>query len=67
MSGKPPDVVTPASPLFGSWPERCEQRAFVNGAAWAIWHWRGYTLWASERDEAEAEAVKRFGEPSHGG
>lgn len=47
----------------GSWPERCVQRAFVDGAAWHQWKTTGATPWSHERDEYEDEAVKRYGEP----
>ena len=50
----------------GTWPKDCPQRIFVYGAAW--WHWRftGTTLYPHERDEIEAEAVRRYGEPKGG-
>ncbi len=47
----------------GSWPQRCEQRAFVEGVRWWQFHAHGSTLFPSERDLAEAEAVRRYGEP----
>lgn len=47
----------------GTWPEHCEQRAFVDGAQWWQFHANGATAFPSERDEMEAEAVKRYGEP----
>lgn len=49
--------------VAGSWPRVCVQRAFVDGAAWWLWKTKGFTPWASERDEMEDEAVKRYGEP----
>jgi hypothetical protein len=52
--------VTPTL-VQGSWPENCPQRNFVEGASWWQFHSQGSTMFASERDEAEAEAVKRFG------
>lgn len=48
----------------GTWPQECVQRAFVDGAKWWQYHHNGSTMFPSERDEAEAEAVKRYGEPS---
>lgn len=48
----------------GYWPDDCIQRAFVDGAAWWEWTKTGATLWSSERDRAEAEAVNRYGEPA---
>lgn len=50
--------------LSGTWPEHCEHRAFVAGAAWWQFHKNGSTMFPSERDEAEAESVKRYGQPS---
>lgn len=50
--------------VFGSWPERCEQRAFVDGAAWWEFKSTGGTMWSSDRALAEAAAVSRFGEPA---
>ncbi len=47
----------------GTWPEHCEQRAFVAGAAWWQFQKHGSTMYSSERDEAEQEAIKRYGEP----
>ena len=34
--------------------------AFVRGAQWWEYHKTGATMWPSDRDIAEAEAVKRF-------
>lgn len=48
----------------GTWPQECVQRAFVEGAQWWQFHGHGSTMFASERDEAEAEAVRRYGQPS---
>lgn len=47
----------------GFWPEHCEQRAFVDGVGWWQFHSQGSTLFPSERDEAAAEAIRRYGEP----
>ena len=47
----------------GTWPQVCVQRAFAEGAAWWQFHHNGSTMFGSERDEAEIEAVKRYGEP----
>ena len=57
-------VESPPICCEGSWPEHCEQRAFVAGAKWWQLHKNGSTMFPSERDEAEAEAVKRYGNPS---
>lgn len=64
LSDEPLQEMPPAprAGLQGLWPEVCVQRAFVDGVAWQLWRLRGVTLWSQERDEAEAEAVKRFGE-----
>ena len=48
----------------GYWPKDCIQRAFVDGAKWWQAHHGGSTMFSSERDEAEKEAVRRYGEPS---
>ena len=47
----------------GTWPDDCVQRAFVAGAEWWQFHANGATMFGSERDEAEQEAVKRYGSP----
>ena len=49
--------------LEGTWPDHCEQRAFVAGAKWWEFVSTGFTMWASDRDRAEAEAVRRYGDP----
>jgi hypothetical protein len=55
---------SPAEPSdAGTWP-RCVQRAFVDGAKWWEWHQTHATMWPSDRDLAEAEAVRRYGEPA---
>jgi hypothetical protein len=50
-------------PTAGTWPAHCEQRAFVAGAAWMYFEQVGATMWSDERRGAEAEAVRRYGEP----
>jgi len=54
----------PGPLLLGTWPAHCEQRAFVDGAAW----WQAYTLgstpFGSERRDMEAEALRRYGDPA---
>jgi hypothetical protein len=47
----------------GTWPADCLQRAFVNGAAWWQYYHNGEKMFPCERDEAEAEAISRYGEP----
>lgn len=47
----------------GTWPEHCEQRAFVAGALWWQFKTTGFTARAAERDEAQAEAIRRYGAP----
>ena len=44
----------------GRWPKDDLRRAFVTGAAWWEYESRGATMWASDRDKAEAEAERRF-------
>ena len=48
--------------MDGFWPKDSVQRAFVEGAKWWQFHHAGSTMFGSERDVAEAEAVKRYGE-----
>lgn len=50
-------------PKPGMWPQSCVQRAFVEGAQWWQFHGHGSTMFGSERDEAEVEAVNRYGQP----
>jgi hypothetical protein len=50
--------------IRGSWPDRCEQRAFVNGAKWWQFHANKATAFPSEVDEMEDEAIRRFGDPA---
>lgn len=50
--------------IDGTWPEHCEQRAFVAGAKWWEFASTGATMWQSDQDKAEAEAIKRYGEPA---
>lgn len=47
----------------GTWPQECVQRAFVEGMAWWQFHHNGSTAFPSEIDEAEAEAIRRYGRP----
>lgn len=60
---KPRGSTTPSEEL-GWWPLDCLQRAFVAGAKWWQFHKHGSTAFAGERDEMEAEAVRRYGEPA---
>lgn len=48
----------------GTWPKDCLQRAFVAGAKWWEFVSTGGTMWASDRGKAEAEAIRRYGEPA---
>lgn len=57
-------AVYPLVMRAGTWPEECRQRAFVDGAAWWQSHANGATMFPSERDEEEKEAVRRYGEPA---
>ena len=43
----------------GLWSDECKQRAFVEGAKWAAADWDN----PSDADEAQAEAIKRYGDP----
>lgn len=56
-------LVPPASLGRGAWPEDCQQRAFVAGAAWWQFTANGSTMFGSERSQAEDEAVTRYGDP----
>lgn len=47
----------------GTWPQRCEQRAFVDGAKWWEFTSTDGTMWQSDQRKAEDEAVRRYGEP----
>lgn len=53
----------PSRRADGTWPERCEQRAFVDGAKWWEFISTGGTMWASDQRSAEQEAVRRYGAP----
>lgn len=44
-----------------TWPTDCVQRAFVEGAKWWQFTRNGSTMFGSERDQCEAEAVSRYG------
>ncbi len=46
----------------GTWPVASQKRAFVTGATWWQFHANGATAFTSERDEMEAEAVRRYGD-----
>lgn len=46
----------------GKWPQECLHRAFVEGAAWWEYEQSGATMWSEDRDKAETEANRRFGE-----
>ncbi len=52
-----------AHPVFGTWPGHCEQRAFVEGAKWQLFKESNSTMFPSERDAAEEEAINRYGVP----
>ena len=55
---------TAPTPIFGTWPAECQQRAFVEGAKWWQFKANGATAFPSEVDEMEAEAVTRYGRPT---
>jgi hypothetical protein len=46
--------------LCGSWPKDCLQYAFVLGAKWWQYHHNLSTMFGSERDEVETEAIRRY-------
>lgn len=48
----------------GLWPTDCQQLAFVRGAQWWELEGHGATMWGSDRNKAEDEAIRRYGEPS---
>lgn len=54
----------PAARTDGKWPNNDPRSAFVAGAAWWEFTKTGATIWASDRDRAEAEAERRFWRPA---
>jgi hypothetical protein len=54
----------PERRVDGTWPEHCEQRAFVSGAKWWMFRNSGATPFGSERDAMEEAAINRYGEPT---
>lgn len=58
-----PTIDPDAKKKEGVWPDQCLQRAFIEGAAWWQFHNGGSTMFPSEREEAEAEALRRYGDP----
>lgn len=59
-------TTNPTPPLEGTLPADDLRRAFVAGAKWWEWHSTKATMWASDRDLAEAEAERRYpdGQPA---
>lgn len=57
----PPVGVSPQPE--GTWPADYIGRSFVDGASWWQFHHNGSTMFVSEREEAEAEAERRYGPP----
>ena len=47
--------------MEGTWPENDIRRAFVAGAKWWEYHSTGASMWNSDVDLAEAEAMRRYG------
>lgn len=45
----------------GEWTADCLQRAFVEGAKWWEYESQSATMWQSDRNLAEQEAVRRYG------
>lgn len=58
-----PNTNGPEEVHMGTWPADCLQRAFVDGAAWWEFMHSGSTIWRADRDSAEAEAIRRYGDP----
>lgn len=56
-------MANPSDLPQGTWPADSLQRAFVEGAKWWQFHSQGATMFGSERREAEAEAIRRYGDP----
>lgn len=48
--------------LQGAWPEDDLRRAFVEGAKWELWTTERTTMFGSEREKAEQEAERRYGQ-----
>lgn len=48
---------------FGLWPDECIQRAFVEGANWWEYAQNDHTMWPSDQEIAEQEAIRRYGDP----
>lgn len=63
MPQEQPTIAPATKKKEGAWPDEACQRAFVEGAAWWQFHTRGVTMWSTEREEAEAEALRRYGDP----
>lgn len=55
-----PEGVYGRRPPEGTWPVTYLGRAFVKGAKWQEYSATGATMWASDRDRAEQEALRRF-------
>lgn len=60
------DAAAPdAHPLTaGTFPQDGPHRAFVAGAKWWEFAKTGATMWPADVDKAEAEAVRRYGDPA---
>ncbi len=50
--------------ILGTWPEHCEQRAFVEGAMWQLMKDERATPYPRERHDAEEAAMERYGLPA---
>ena len=47
----------------GLWPDSCIQRAFCDGAKWWEYHSTNFTMWPTDQDLVEEEAIRRYGDP----
>lgn len=56
----PLPAVPDRPPVLGTWAEDDLRRAFVEGAAWWEYEREKATMWPSDRNDAEAEAEKRY-------
>ncbi len=54
-------MASTTDPLAGGyWPRDDLRRAFVDGAKWWEFYRTGATMWPSDRDQAEAEAERKY-------
>ncbi len=60
MSRKKVPPSHPRPKVCETWPANDPRRAFVDGVAWWEFMKEGATIWAADRDAAEAEAEARY-------